>query len=116
MNPFGARCRAGAGRTSGPWLPEMPALALGVRRDTGVSAIMGTKPASNWCCYAASCCQLLQLQQPSNVIGRACDTCLGVIVSTPTAVVDAAPLVHLRALVSFAEIALSNHAHFANNA
>jgi len=33
----------GAGRTSGPWLPEMPALALGVRRDTGVSAIMGTK-------------------------------------------------------------------------
>jgi len=106
----------GAGRTSGPWLPEMPALALGVRRDTGVSAIMGTKPASNWCCYAASCCQLLQLQQPSNVIGRACDTCLGVIVSTPTAVVDAAPLVHLRALVSFAEIALSNHAHFANDA
>ena len=121
MNPFGvrARCRAGAGRTSGPWLPEMPALALGVRRQRWIPALAQSwapKPASNWCCYAASCCQLLQLQQPSNVIGRACDTCLGVIVSTPTAVVDAAPMVHLRALVSSAEIALSNHAHFANDA
>jgi len=108
MNPFGARCRAGAGRTSGPWLPEISALAL--------AQSWAPKPASNWCCYAASCCQLLQLQQPSNVIGHACDTCLGVIVSTPTAVVDAAHMVHLRALVSSAEIALSNHAHFANDA